>query len=85
MLLEKDKSNIIHEIEQILGLIFLENSASGNLCYVGNNGDLQDDFRQFFTERDLFYFAKSFNQSEIKIPEDRIQFWKLVKKGKEND
>jgi len=76
-------SGLIKEIEQKLGLVYNEMNPTGNLCYVNNNEDLQDEYKRSFTAQDLFFFVKSFEENPIEIPENSVRFWKNVKKGKE--
>lgn len=82
MITAEERTDIIRQIEQKLGLQFLEESNSGNLCFMNNNDELQDEFKPCFTEADLKNFLKSFSDEENKIPEDALTFWQLVGKGK---
>jgi len=74
---------LIKEIEQKLGLLYNETDEAGNLCYVNNNEDLQDEFKQSFTAQDLFLFVKSFGENPVEVPNDCTCFWENVRKGKE--
>ncbi len=76
------EKELISQIEEKTGLIFLENESDGNLCYAQNNSDMQDEFKSVFTVFDLKYFIKSFSENPVKIPSDAATFWKLVTKGR---
>ncbi|HLV23879.1 MAG TPA: hypothetical protein VKY36_03775 [Moheibacter sp.] len=80
----ENELNIIHEIEQKTGLEFQKEVNSGSLCFVNNNEDIRDEFKLTFTEKDFLDFLNFFKNDEIKIPEDALTFWELVKKGKNN-
>lgn len=82
MLSNKEKLNFICQIEHNFEMTFRKDTGSGNLCYVANNEDLQDDFKQFFTEQDLFFFVRSFGENELKFPKDKTDFWNRVEAGK---
>lgn len=73
---------LIQEIGQKLGLQYLEEGNEGNLCFVHNNSDLQDEFKQSFTNLEFQFFLKSFGRSEIRVPETLNQFWERVGEGK---
>lgn len=83
MISKEQKSNLIHEIELKLSLQFLDESISGNLCFVNNNDELQNEFKQSFTEQDFYHFLNSFENKEICVPSDALTFWQLVEKGRE--
>lgn len=82
MLSEQEQLNSIHQIQQKLGLQFLKETGCGNLCFLNNNEELQDEFKQFFTESNFLNFLNSFGNDEINIPEDALTFWQLAEKGK---
>ncbi|HLV23877.1 MAG TPA: hypothetical protein VKY36_03765 [Moheibacter sp.] len=82
-MLSQIELNIIREIEQKTGLEFQKEINSGNLCFVNNNEDLRDEFKQAFTEKDFRNFLNFFENGEIQIPENAAIFWELVKKGRE--
>lgn len=54
----------------------------GIFVFLNNNEELQDEFKQFFTESDFLNFLNSFGNDEINIPEDALTFWQLAEKGK---
>jgi hypothetical protein len=76
------EKEFIRQIEKKLGLAFLENETEGNLCFVGNNEELQDDFKLYFTQSDLENFIRSFGGGEIRIPQTNSGFWERVEAGK---
>jgi len=80
-MLSQNELNIIREIEQKTGLEFQKESNSGNLCFVNNNEDLRDEFKQKFTEKDFHYFLNFFENDEIQIPQNSLDFWDLAEKG----
>lgn len=82
MLSENEKSALIQQIEQNTGLVFLEEPVAGNLCYVHNNEDLRDEFKQFFTAKDFGFYQKAFKGETAKAPKDKFDFWLLVEKGR---
>ena len=77
-----NSEKLIQHLKQKLNLVFLENETEGNLCFVQNNKDLQDDFKLYFTQSDLENFIRSFGGGEIRIPENPLVFWELVEKGR---
>lgn len=83
MLSQQEKLNLIQQIEQKLGLQFLKETNSRNLCFVNNNDELQNEFKQSFTEQDFYHFLNYFENQAINIPDDALTFWQLVKKGKQ--
>jgi len=72
--------DLIREIEQKYKLVFIEN-AHLNLCFVSQNNELRNEFKQFFTPTDLEFFIKSFNKNKIKLPNTVELFWAMVYKG----
>lgn len=82
MLLPQEKLNLVHQIEQKLGLQFMKDPNSGNLCFVNNNDELQNEFKQSFSEEDFLNFLKNFPNQIIEIPDEPLTFWDLVEKGK---
>lgn len=81
-MISQSEKEIIHEIEKKTGLEFLEEEPAGNICYVHNNSDLQDEFKSGFTILEFRYFILSFLNKEVQIPDDALTFWKRVKKGR---
>ncbi|WP_084016292.1 hypothetical protein [Moheibacter sediminis] len=82
MISEEEKLNLIKKIEEQIGLQFLNESISGNLCLINNNQELRNEFKQSFTEMDFRNFLKSFQNKNVEFPGDALTFWKLVEKGK---
>jgi len=90
-------SEIIKNIAAGLGLQFVPEKVVGNVCYVNNNEDLRDEFKQVFLPIDLFdyiyavLYSKSYRKESsykgkpdfpgIPYPHDSGIFWKLVKIG----
>lgn len=78
---------IADKIAQSLGLIFLNQKETGNVCFA-NSDEVRPEFRQSFTTIDLldYIFAMMhYNKDlqKIPIPLDTLHFWKLVQFGKD--
>ena len=71
---------LIRKIEQKYGLIFI-NKSENNLCFISENSELRNEFKQFFTQTDLKFFIKSFNNHKIELPNTVELFWAMVYKG----
>lgn len=83
---------IINQIVNTLGLLFIsKNETEGNVCFA-NNRDLRPEFRQSFTLLDLLDYSYAILYSKvyddvnkeflkIPIPTDSVLFWKLVQTG----
>lgn len=77
----------VREIEKRLRLTFTPEKIEGNVCFINNNEDLRDEFKQTFTLIDLldaiyFVLQNSSKASELIDSEDSDSFWKLVKEGR---
>ena len=88
---------IIKQIEKGLGLNFVSEKEDGNLCFVNNNDELRDEFKQTFAPIDLLDYIYSvmhspsyrekhkeflkIDFSRVPYPEDADKFWELVKLG----
>jgi hypothetical protein len=91
---EEDVINIeiINQIANTLGLLFINpKEREGNVCFA-NNQDLRPEFKQSFTLLDLLDFSFTVLNSriyrqgkqdflEIPIPSDSCIFWELVQIG----
>ena len=91
---EDRKANIeiINQIANTLGLMFInQKEREGNVCFA-NNQDLRPEFKQSFTLLDLLDFSSAVLHSriyrqvkqdflEIPIPSDSCIFWQLVQIG----
>ena len=44
---------IVNQIEQRFGLTFVPEIENGNLCFINNNKELRDEFKQTFTPIDI--------------------------------
>lgn len=82
MISNQEKSNLIKQLEQKLGLQFRNETNSGNLCFANENDELQNEYKQSFTETDFDFFLNSFQNKNVEIPHDALSFWELVEKGK---
>lgn len=83
---------IINQIANTLGLMFInQKEREGNVCFA-NNQDLRPEFKQSFTLLDLLDFSYAVLNSriyrqgkqdflEIPIPSDSCIFWQLVQIG----
>lgn len=71
-------------IQQKYSLTFLEISQEGNLCFI-TNSDLQNEFRQYFTYKDLRDFIYSYGKKEFEIPTTVTEFWERVALGRESN
>lgn len=92
----KDEITIIPEIINLIskhiGLLFLNEEETGNVCF-SNNADLRPEFRQSFRIVDLLDFSFAILYSsiydesvknemqKIPIPCDADLFWKIVQIG----
>ena len=90
---------IVKEIESKLGLSFVPEKEDGNVCFAGNNDDLQDEFKQTFAPIDLLDYIYAVLHSpnyrekykeflkidfpRVPYPKDPATFWQLVKLGGE--
>lgn len=74
--------DLIRAIEQKLNLTFLQDEPKGNLCFATKNDELRQEFKLYFTQKDLHFFIKSFGKKSVIIPETTDLFWELVQKGK---
>jgi|SRR5690554_438897 len=82
-------NKIIADFERILQLQFVEKTASENVCFANYNSELQDDFKQVFTQKDIFnYFyavvlSSEYQQSQLEenYPKNTNEFWNLVRIG----
>lgn len=88
---------VIRQINISLGLTFIPQAGTGNVCYANNNEDMRDDFKQVYTSLDLldyiyavvfpsFYRQKEEKNSSdnlpiIPYPSEEQPFWQLVKLG----
>lgn len=88
-------NKIISVFENVLGLQFVNESETGNVCYASHNRELQDDFKQIFTQMDVLnYFYAILHASkhkefievhfeDISLIKNTTTFWKLVRLGGE--
>ncbi|MFA7589633.1 MAG: type ISP restriction/modification enzyme, partial [Acholeplasmataceae bacterium] len=90
---------IVQQIAAKLGLSFVPEKVTGNLCFVNNNDELQDDFKQVFAPIDLLDYIYAVLHSptyrekykeflkidfpRVPYPKDSRTFWQLVKLGGE--
>jgi len=80
---------IIADFERILQLQFIEKTTVGNVCFASQNSELQDDFKQVFTQKDLldyFYAVISLpGYQQLKLekyyPKNTNEFWNLVREA----
>ncbi|MFA7446472.1 MAG: hypothetical protein WCY89_11030 [Flavobacteriaceae bacterium] len=80
---------IITDLEKILKLQFVSKTQPGNTCFAEQNSELQDDFKQVFTQIDVLdYFyaivhSSEFQETEIEknYPKTTREFWNSVQKG----
>ena len=82
---QKTIKNLIRQLEQKLGLTFIENEE-GNVCMANRNSELRDEFKQSFTLADVQCYitaALTHHNQAIPLPENEMAFWQLVQKGKE--
>lgn len=81
-------------IANCCGLLFLEDQATGNVCFA-HSQELRPEFKQSCTAIDILDFTYAIMHSsfynkdskieevKIPIPQDAAVFWKLVQIGKE--
>ena len=72
--------DLIKQIEQKLGLLFINEESPNNLCFANDNDSLKDQFKTTFNSRDLYHFFKI--NTNQQIPESSEEFWEIVKRGK---
>lgn len=78
---------IADKIARSLGLIFLNQKQTGNVCFA-NSDEVRQEFRQSFTTIDLldYVFAMQHYDTDLQkipIPIDSMHFWKLVQFGRD--
>lgn len=63
-----------------LGLTYIDENKEGNLCFVNNNSELRDEFKQNFTRQDVLHYINATKQvdGEIKLPATAEEFWEKV-------
>lgn len=87
----------VNQFARNLGLLFVAESTTGNVCYAEENAEMRDEFRQVFTAADLrdylygvlLYALCSCNKDTdfiMAIPglpniSDALVFWKLSRLG----
>lgn len=75
--------------ERLTQLVYLESAKTGNLCFINNNNDLRDEFKQIFTLADLFHYIfaglhctpPSPLPIDIRYPADTDSFWYVSNLG----
>lgn len=80
---------IISDLEEILKLQFVQQLEKGNVCFAQHNSELQDDFKQIFTQKNIldYFYAKinssDFQETELKkyYPKTTTEFWNQVRVG----
>lgn len=72
--------DLIKQIEQKLGLLFINEESPNNLCFASDNDSLKDEFKTTFNSKDLYYFLKI--NTNQQIPESSEEFWEIIKRGK---
>ncbi|MDD4729437.1 MAG: N-6 DNA methylase, partial [Dysgonamonadaceae bacterium] len=88
---------LIKEIEKGLGLTFVPEKEGGNLCFINNNDELRDEFKQTFAPIDLLDYIYAVLHSptyrekykeflkidfpRVPYPNDADTFWQLVHLG----
>ncbi|EPG41657.1 type ISP restriction/modification enzyme [Acinetobacter colistiniresistens] len=89
--------DIILTLEKSLGLVFIHEEASPQVCFANQNTELQDAYKQVFSAVDLVDYVYAILNSEkqrteeiqllnptlapIPYPTDHLLFWKLVTIG----
>lgn len=92
-------AEIIAEIEKKLQLTFVPEKENGNLCFINNNDELQDAYKQTFAPIDVLDYIYAVLHSptyrekykeflkidfpRVPYPSNSETFWKLVKLGGE--
>ena len=81
--------SFIDYCSQVLGLSFIQEEKTGNICFAGNNSDMRDDFKQLFTAEDLINYLNAYlhsdfyrSQNLIHYPKSERTFWSIVALGK---
>jgi hypothetical protein len=89
--------NLLKHITENLGLEFIAENKTGNVCFINNNAEMRDDFKQTFTPIDILDYTyavqyspenreayKAFliiDSSDVLYPKDATTFWQLVQLG----
>ena len=97
MTLKNYIDSLVKQIEKDLGLTFVTEKEEGNLCFINNNDDLRDEFKQTFAPIDLLDYiyavlhSPSYREKykeflkidflRVPYPQDAVKFWQLVKLG----
>lgn len=85
---------IINQLADVLGLLFInQKEGAGNVCFA-NSQDLRPEFKQSFTLTDVLDYSAAFLHSKvyhrsdkdkdfvkIPFPQDAAFFWKLGQSG----
>lgn len=90
-------TEIVHKISNRIGLLFIPEEETGNVCFATNNDEMRDDFKQVFTPTDLldYIYAVLYSPAyrkkyrellmtdfpRVPYPQDDDTFWKLVNIG----
>lgn len=85
----KFNNKIIADFEKILQLQCIEKTTPENVCFATQNSELQDDFKQVFSKKDVLdYFyavisSPEYQQSQLEenYPKNTNEFWNLVRLG----
>ena len=97
MTLKNYIDSLVKQIEKDLGLTFVTEKEEGNLCFINNNDDLLDEFKQTFAPIDLLDYiytvlhSPSYREKykeflkidflRVPYPQNAVKFWQLVKLG----
>ena len=97
MTLKNYIDSLVKQIEKDLGLTFVTEKEEGNLCFINNNDDLRDEFKQTFAPIDLLDYiyavlhSPSYREKykeflkidflRVPYPQNAVKFWQLVKLG----
>ncbi len=74
----EEEQKIINDLESSTGLRFVENPVDGNLCFKDNNQDLRDEFKEIFNLNDFRDYQKFFENRELIMPKDNLEFWSVI-------
>lgn len=80
---------IIADLEDVLKMQFAQQLEKGNVCFARHNSELQDDFKQVFTQKDVlnYFYAylhtSEFQETELEktYPKTTQDFWNEVRIG----
>lgn len=73
---------IIKQIEQQTGLVYLNQTEGNNVCFRNENENIRDEFKTGFTLGELNNYIYTCEQTNLSfLPVDDMTFWKRVRQA----